>query len=125
LKYSEKEDRHRGDYKKFTNQVEAFDQDGKSMGGVLETAGPFDTPDWMPRILFFLKTMQQQKNRLQIKIEREKLLLGQLPELFLQILKLAKSWGRIRISEIVTLTTANRNTVKKHLESLVEAKQSL
>jgi Fic family protein len=81
-----------------------------------------DTPDWMPWIIFFLKAMQQQKNRLQIKIEREKLLLGQLPELSLQILELAKSRGRIKISEIVILTTANRNTVKKHLEGLVEAK---
>ena len=217
LKYSEKDNRHRGDYKNFTNHVEAFDQDGKSLGIVFETASPFDTPmqmeeivtwasqtyenkelhpllvtsvfivvflaihpfqdgngrlsrilttllllragylyvpyssmeavierskdayylalrrtqgtlkkeapDWMPWIVFFLKALQQQKNRLQIKIDREKLLLGQLPELSVSILELAKSRGRITISEVVTLTGANRNTIKKHLESLVEAKQ--
>ena len=216
LKYSEKDGRHRGDYKKFTNHVEAFDQDGKSLGVVFETASPFDTPlqmeelvnwtgdafrtkehhplliistfivvflaihpfqdgngrlsrvlttllllqsgyayvsyssleavieqskeayylalrrtqgslkkdvpDWMPWVIFFLKALQQQKNRLQIKIEREKLLLGQLPELSLQILELVKSRGRVTIREVVTMTKANRNTVKKHLESLVNTK---
>lgn len=81
-----------------------------------------DTPDWMPWIVFFLRALQQQKNRLEIKVEREKLLSIQLAELSLQIIALTKSRGRISISEIVTLTNANRNTVKKHLESLVAGK---
>ncbi len=81
-----------------------------------------ESPDWMPWIVFFLKTLQQQKNGLQIKIDREKILLGQLPELSVKILELAKSRGRITISEVVTLTGANRNTVKKHLEGLVKAR---
>jgi Fic family protein len=216
MKYSEKDNWHCGNYKKSPNHVEAFDQDGKSLGVVFETASPFETalqmeelvlwatnaferkelhpllivsvfivvflaihpfqdgngrlsrilttllllragyayvpyssleavveqskdgyylalrrtqgslkndaPDWMPWIVFFLRALQQQKNRLLIKIEREKLLLGQLPELSLLILELVKSRGRITISEIVTLTNANRNTVKKHLENLVAAK---
>ena len=216
LKYSDKDTRHRGDYKKHTNHVEGFDAKGKSLGIVFETASPFDTPfrmqqlvewrtkatenklmhpllvaaifiveflaihpfqdgngrlsrvlttwlllstgyayvpyssleavienskeayylalrqtqgtlktdtpDWQPWVLFFLKALKQQKQRLEVKIEREKLLLGQLPELSLKILGLIKSRGRITISEIVTLTDANRNTVKKHLESLVKAK---
>jgi predicted HTH transcriptional regulator len=33
-----------------------------------------------------------------------------------------KERGRITIGEIVSLTGANRNTVKKHLASLVEAR---
>jgi len=81
-----------------------------------------ENPEWTPWIIFFLRALQQQKNRLQVKIDREKLLLGQLPELSLKILELAKSRGRITISEVLTLTGANRNTVKKHLESIVEAK---
>ena len=44
LKYSSKDVRHRGDYKKLSNNVEAFDQDGKSLGIIFETATPFDTP---------------------------------------------------------------------------------
>lgn len=216
LKHSSKDNWHRGNYKKSPNHVEAFDQDGKSLGIVFETASPFDTqlrmqelvswtvnanetkelhplliicifivvflaihpfqdgngrlsrilttvlllragyayvpyssleavieqskevyylalrrtqgtlktedPDWMPWILFFLRALQQQKARLEIKIEREKLLLGQLPKLSMEILELAKSRGRVTISEIVVLTKANRNTVKKHLENLVSAK---
>lgn len=79
-----------------------------------------DNPNWQPWVLFFLKALQKQKQRLEVKLEREKLLMGQLPELSLQILELAKSRGRITVREIVTITNANRNTVKKHLETLVE-----
>jgi Fic family protein len=213
LKYSEKDDWHRGRYKKSTNHVEAFDKDGNRLGVVFETASPFETPmkmeelarwasdafeqkelhplliialfivvflaihpfqdgngrlsraltnllllrsgylyapyssleavieqnkdryylalrktqgslkgetpDWTPWIIFFLKALQQQKSRLQINLEREQLLLGQLPELSLQIIELTKSRGRVTIRDIVTLTSANRNTIKKHLERLV------
>jgi Fic family protein len=44
LKYSTKDERHRGDYKKFPNHVEAFGADGKSQGVIFHTATPFDTP---------------------------------------------------------------------------------
>jgi len=44
LKHSTKDARHRGEYKKLSNNVEAFDADGKSIGIVFETASPFDTP---------------------------------------------------------------------------------
>jgi Fic family protein len=44
LKYSSKDTRHRGEYKKLPNHVEAFDQNGKSLGVIFETATPFDTP---------------------------------------------------------------------------------
>jgi len=217
LQYSEKDDRHRGEYKKHTNHVEAFDADGKSLGIVFETANPFDTPfrmeelvswtndaidkktlhplliiavfivvflaihpfqdgngrlsrvlttylllslgyvyvpysslesvvenskegyylalrqtqgtlkaeepDWQPWIFFFLNALKQQKQKLEVKVEREKILLSQLPALSLKILELVKSRGRATISEIVVLTNANRNTIKKHLENLVVTKQ--
>lgn len=217
LQYSEKDNRHRGEYKKHTNHVEAFDPEGKSLGIVFETASPFDTPfrmeelvawandainkktlhpllitavfivvflaihpfqdgngrlsrvlttylllsqgyayvpysslesvvenskegyylalrqtqgtlknenpNWQPWVIFFLKALKQQKHKLEVKVEREKLLLGQLPELSSKILEFAKSRGRVTISDVVVLTNANRNTIKKHLENLVEAKQ--
>ncbi len=47
LKYSSKDTRHRGEYKKMQNHVEAFDPDGKSLGVIFETATPFDTPGKM------------------------------------------------------------------------------
>ena len=83
--------------------------------GTLQT----DVPDWQPWIVFFLKALQHQKKRLEVKLEKEKLLMAALPELSLQILELLKARGRITISNVVTLTNANRNTVKKHLENLV------
>jgi len=43
LQYSTKDVRHRGEYKKFPNNVEAFDAQGKSLGIIFETASPFDT----------------------------------------------------------------------------------
>ena len=46
LKYSSKDQDHRGEYKKVTNHVEAFGPDGKSLGVVFETATPFETPGW-------------------------------------------------------------------------------
>jgi Fic family protein len=51
LKYSTKDDRHRGDYKKFTNSVEAFGPDGKSKGEIFQTATPFETPALMTELI--------------------------------------------------------------------------
>jgi Fic family protein len=43
LKYSEKDAHHRGQYKTQPNNVAAFDETGKQVGIVFETATPFDT----------------------------------------------------------------------------------
>lgn len=51
LKYSSKDQTHRGDYKKLANNVEAFDADGKSLGVIFETASPFETPRIMADLL--------------------------------------------------------------------------
>lgn len=217
LQHSEKDNWHRGGYKKSPNHVEAFDATGKSLGVIFETAGPFETPirmreliewavdafagkklhpllitaivivaflaihpfqdgngrlsrvlttyllmkegyqylpygsleavveqskesyylalrktqgtlknsspDWQPWIMFFLSALQQQKQRLELKVEQENLLLMQLPGLSLQILQLVKTRGRATISDIVAITKANRNTVKKHLEALVASQR--
>ena len=213
LQHSEKDYWHRGNYKKSTNNVEAFDAQGNSLGIVFETASPFDTPirmreliewanqsllekkfhpllitaiiivdflaihpfqdgngrlsrvlttnlllregyhyvsyssleavieqskeayylalrqtqgtlkneipNWQPWLLYFLRALHNQKKRLEHKVEKENLLMMQLPQLSLQMLELVKQRGRATISHIVTVTNANRNTVKKHLESLV------
>ncbi len=77
------------------------------------------SPEWQPWILYFLCSLQQQKKNLEKKIERERLVIDKLPELSVQILELAKEHGKITIGQVVTITSANRNTVKKHLQSLV------
>jgi Fic family protein len=51
LKYSEKDARHRGHYKSLPNSVEAFDDDGRSIGVIFETASPFDTPRLMQELV--------------------------------------------------------------------------
>lgn len=56
LKYSIKDDRHRGDYKKFANSVEAFGPDGKSKGLIFHTATPFDTPALMTELIEWTNT---------------------------------------------------------------------
>ena len=78
-------------------------------------------PNWQPWIAYFLKTLQSQKQRLETKIERERLMVDTLPELSLQILELAREHGKLTNAQIVSMTGANRNTVKKHLQALVQS----
>ena len=51
LRHSTKDARHRGEYKKFHNHVEAFSNDGRSLGIIFETASPFETPFKMSELL--------------------------------------------------------------------------
>ncbi len=51
LAYSDKDERHRGEYKKDSNCVAAFDADGHEIGSIFETATPFDTPHLMEEII--------------------------------------------------------------------------
>ncbi len=214
LKYSAKDNRHRGTYKTLPNHVEAFGPDGKSLGVVFETATPFETPrlmtelvqwaqnvlhrkelhpllciaifivaflaihpfqdgngrlsrilttllllragytyvpysslesvierskesyylalrrtqgtirskrpDWQPWAAYFLTALKQQKDRLEKKIEREHILIGDLPELSVQILELCRERGRVSVAEISKITGISRNTIKDHVAALTE-----
>lgn len=51
LRHSEKDERHRGNYKTAPNNVVAFDADGKQVGVVFETATPFETPRLMAELI--------------------------------------------------------------------------
>ncbi len=213
LQFSDKDERHRGEYKKFPNHVEAFDEEGKSLGIVFATSSPFETPlkmqeltfwfkenldektthpllligifivvflaihpfqdgngrlsrilttllllksgysyvpysslesiieknkeayylalrktqgtlqenspDFTPWITFFLRSLQKQKIHLERKVSVEKIMAFQLPEIESKILALLHDHGRLGISELETMTKANRNTLKKHLSDLV------
>jgi Fic family protein len=77
-------------------------------------------PDWAPWIDFFLRALQQQKRRLETKIERERILLADLPELSVKILELARERGRVTIAEAARATGASRNTVKDHVRALTD-----
>jgi len=78
------------------------------------------TPDWQPWVTYFLNVLQQQKDRLEKKIEREHFLLGDLPEVSVQILELCRERGRVTISEISKITGVSRNTIKDHVTALTE-----
>ena len=62
--------------------------------------------------------MQQQRRRLEKKIERERIILGDLPELSVKILELARERGRVTIADAVKVTGASRNTIKDHVTAL-------
>jgi Fic family protein len=81
-----------------------------------------DNPDWTPWLEYFLGALSEQKSRLEKKLERERLLLGELPELSVQILELCKERGRITVREIERATGANRGTIKDHLATLTRNK---
>jgi Fic family protein len=214
LRYSDKDEWHRGRYKTTSNRVAAFDAAGQQVGIVFETATPFETPrlmdelviwlnetlqqrslhpllvigifvvvfleihpfqdgngrlsrvlttllllqagyayvpysslesvieqskenyyltlrrtqgtirteapNWLPWLLFFLKSLHRQMQILRGKVEREKMLLMNLPDLSIQILDVLKDRGRLTIGEAVAITGANRNTLKPHFKHLLE-----
>ena len=215
LRHTDKDARHRGEYKTQSNQVEAFDSDGRGLGVVFQTATPFETPrrmadlvgwartsldqgalhpllavgvfvvlflaihpfqdgngrlsrilttllllragyeyvpysslesvieqtrdayylslrgtqvslgtgapDWQPWLRYFLTALKQQKDRFRERIDRERLLFGNLPKLSAQILEIARNRGRVSVADAVLVIGASRNTLKGHFRALVEA----
>ena len=63
--------------------------------------------------------MNQQKDRLARKVEREKLVLAALPDLAVQIVDYARQHGRVSMGDVIKTTGASRNTLKEHFRRLV------
>jgi Fic family protein len=214
LKYSAKDQRHRGNYKTLSNNMEAFDSEGCSMGIIFETATPFDTPRLMQELveetkqalaehthhrllvigefvvrflaihpfqdgngrisralttllllregynyvpyssleriveeskdeyykalrraqktmghenskfiewlLFFVKILHKQKEILNRKVAQEKIM-SPISPLSEKVMKIVREHGRITVFQAVSITKANRNTVKLHIKQLVNA----
>lgn len=51
LKFSKKDDHHKGKYKNITNTVEMFNEKGESIGVIFKTATPFETPLLMSNLI--------------------------------------------------------------------------
>jgi Fic family protein len=68
---------------------------------------------------FFLELLKKQKDELKAKIDRERNA-HRLPDLSLKIESLAKDHGRVTVAFLTGELKANRNTIKKHLQKLVE-----
>ena len=215
LQFSNKDERHRGQYKTLDNHVQATGENGQVIGIVFETASPFDTPRlmedltvetkteleentlhplivigafivrflaihpfqdgngrlsrilttllllragyayvpyssleaiveenkeryylalrrtqstlnsdnpvWEPWLIFFLRTLHKQAERLERKIEREHVIADAMPPLSEKIIELVRDHGRIATGEIKKLTGESRSTIKVRLAELVEA----
>lgn len=61
LAHSQKDERHRGEYKTSSNSVAAFDEDGNQVGIVFETATPFDTPALMIELVHWVNEAREAK----------------------------------------------------------------
>lgn len=59
LRYSQKDERHRGEYKKLSNNVVALDGQGQQIGIVFATASPFDTPRLMSDLFGWLHDVRE------------------------------------------------------------------
>lgn len=85
-----------------------------------------DTPDWEPWIGFFLRCLKKQKDSLAVRLERERTSQGreeELSDVSLQVLKALRARGRLTISQLVSITKTNRNTLKVRLRELVSAER--
>lgn len=78
-----------------------------------------DDPEWTPWLEFFLTALQRQMQRLKTRVEREKLMMGALPEIAAQLIEFTREQGRLTMADAVTLTGVNRNTLKQHFRTLV------
>ncbi len=61
LRHSEKDARHRGQYKTHSNSVAAFDEHGTQIGIVFETATPFDTPRLMAELVSWVNNERENR----------------------------------------------------------------
>lgn len=116
LKYSSKDDHHRGLYKTTSNSVAAFDEDGRQIGIVFETATPFDTPRLMEELVAFVN------EALETKRLHSLLTVGIFVVIFLEIHPFQDGNGRLsRILTTLLLLRAGYAYVPySSLESVIE-----
>ncbi|MFA6900598.1 MAG: Fic family protein [Desulfurivibrionaceae bacterium] len=116
LKYSGKDQPHRGEYKKLANNVEAFDADGKSLGVIFETASPFETPRLMADLL--ASTSQALANREMHPL----LLIAAFVVHFLAIHPFQDGNGRLSrvLPTLLLLQTGYRHVPYTSLERIIE-----
>ena len=72
------------------------------------------------KLVFFLRSLAEQVRRLEMKVERERIVLAALPNLSLQIVEFAREHGRVTIGDAIKLTGVSRNTLKQHFRNLDE-----
>jgi Fic family protein len=116
LVYSEKDERHRGNYKTASNSVVAFDEDGVQVGIVFETATSFDTPRLMTELVTWLRK-EQRDARL-----HPLLLIGLWVVVFLEIHPFQDGNGRLSrvLTTLLLLQAGYAYVPYASLESMIE-----
>ena len=121
LRRSEKDERHRGEYKNLPNNVVARDGQGREIGIVFETATPFDTPREMEDLVrWHAKALEEQPIH-------PLLILGIFNVVFLAIHPFQDGNGRLsRILITLMLLRAGYDYVPyASLESVIEENKDL
>ncbi len=116
LKYSEKDARHRGNYKTSSNSVAAFDESGKQVGIIFETATPFDTPRLMQDLVSWIN------EALETKQIHPLLVISVFVVVFLEIHPFQDGNGRLSriLTTLLLLRTGYAYVPYSSLESVVE-----
>ena len=116
LVYSEKDARHRGNYKTSSNSVIAFDENGAQIGVVFETATPFDTP----RLMTELVTWMQEERAMERL--HPLLLIGLWVVVFLEIHPFQDGNGRLSrvLTTLLLLQAGYAYVPYSSLESVIE-----
>ena len=115
LRYSDKDERHRSEYKTASNSVAAFDVDGNQVGVIFETASPFETPRLMGELMDWFDQAQQGELHPLIAI-------GIFIVVFLEIHPFQDGNGRlIRVlTTLLLLRTGYAYVTYSSLESVIE-----
>ena len=79
-----------------------------------------DSPNWHPWIIFFIRSLQHQKKRLAVKLDRETKVIADLSELAIKILDYVKDHGRVTTRDMVREFDASPNTLKATFGMMVK-----
>jgi Fic family protein len=116
LRHSKTDERHRGEYKKHTNHVEAFDAGGNSIGVIFETTSPFDTPGQMQDLVRWTQTTLEDKS------QHPLVSIGIFKVVFLAIHPFQDGNGRLSrvLTTFLLLKSGYRYIPYSSLESIIE-----
>ncbi len=116
LCHSDKDERHRGNYKTSSNNVAAFDGQGQQIGIVFETATPLDTPRLMRKLIEWTNAA------LETKSLHPLLVVGIFTVTFLAIHPFQDGNGRLSriLTTLLLLRCGYAYTPYSSLESIIE-----
>jgi Fic family protein len=117
LRYSTKDERHRGHYKTLPNHVAAFDPAGKEIGIVFQTTSPFDTPREMEDLVAWFTKADRERSLHPL------LLIGCFIVVFLAIHPYQDGNGRLSrvLTTLMLLRAGYAHVPYSSLESIIES----